>query len=72
MEIPKIIGAGLVVIGFGIGIGRIGGSAMELLQDNQKLLVKSKQLCFVNNLLRVLDLLLYLRYNKTKNQNYKG
>ena len=37
MEIPKIIGAGLVVIGAGIGIGRIGGSAMEALQDNQKL-----------------------------------
>ena len=29
MEIPKIIGKGLVVIGAGIGIGRIGGSAME-------------------------------------------
>jgi len=28
MEIPKIIGAGLVVIGVGIGVGRIGGSAM--------------------------------------------
>jgi F-type H+-transporting ATPase subunit c len=33
MEIPvelfKMVGAGLVVIGAGIGIGRIGGSAME-------------------------------------------
>lgn len=29
MEIPAIVGAGLVVIGVGIGIGRIGGSAME-------------------------------------------
>ena len=29
MEIPKIVGAGLVVIGAGIGIGRIGGSAMD-------------------------------------------
>jgi F-type H+-transporting ATPase subunit c len=29
MEIPKIVGAGLIVIGAGIGIGRIGGSAME-------------------------------------------
>ncbi len=29
MEIPKIIGAGLVVIGAGIGIGKIGGSAMD-------------------------------------------
>ena len=30
MEILKIIEAGLVVIGSGIGIGRIGGSAMEV------------------------------------------
>ena len=29
MEIPAIVGAGLVVIDAGIGIGRIGGSAME-------------------------------------------
>jgi F-type H+-transporting ATPase subunit c len=27
--IPEIVGAGLVVIGVGMGIGRIGGSAME-------------------------------------------
>ena len=29
MEIPAIVGGGLVVIGAGIGIGRIGGSALE-------------------------------------------
>ena len=29
MEIPAIVGAGLVVIGVGMGLGRIGGSAME-------------------------------------------
>jgi F-type H+-transporting ATPase subunit c len=29
MGIPEIVGAGLVVIGVGMGIGRIGGSAME-------------------------------------------
>ncbi len=29
MEIPTMVGAGLVVIGVGLGIGRIGGSAME-------------------------------------------
>ena len=29
MEIPAIVGAGLVVIGAGIGIGQIGGKAME-------------------------------------------
>ncbi len=29
MEIPAAIGAGLAVIGAGIGIGMIGGKAME-------------------------------------------
>jgi len=29
MEIPAIVGAGLIVIGAGIGIGRIGSSAMD-------------------------------------------
>ena len=29
MEIPVIVGGGLVVIGAGIGIGQIGGKAME-------------------------------------------
>ncbi|MBT8307383.1 MAG: ATP synthase F0 subunit C [Maribacter sp.] len=29
MEIPVMVGAGLIVIGVGIGIGRIGGSAMD-------------------------------------------
>jgi F-type H+-transporting ATPase subunit c len=29
MQIPTIIGAGLIVIGAGLGIGKIGGSAMD-------------------------------------------
>ncbi len=29
MEIPVMVGAGLVVIGVGLGIGKIGGSAMD-------------------------------------------
>lgn len=29
MTIPGIVGAGLIVIGVGIGIGQIGGKAME-------------------------------------------
>ncbi len=29
MSIPRIVGAGLIVIGVGVGIGRIGGQAME-------------------------------------------
>lgn len=29
MEIPKILGAGLVVIGVGLGLGKIGAAALE-------------------------------------------
>jgi F-type H+-transporting ATPase subunit c len=29
MTIPNIVGAGLIVIGVGMGIGKIGGSAMD-------------------------------------------
>ena len=29
MQIPTIVGAGLIIIGAGLGIGRIGGSAMD-------------------------------------------
>lgn len=29
MTIPNIVGAGLIVIGAALGIGRIGGSAMD-------------------------------------------
>ncbi len=28
-NIPNLVGAGLIVIGAGIGLGKIGGSAME-------------------------------------------
>lgn len=29
MEIPVMVGAGLIVIGAGYGLGKIGGSAMD-------------------------------------------
>ena len=29
MTIPNLVGAGLIVIGAGIGLGQIGGGAME-------------------------------------------
>ena len=29
MQIPTIVGAGLIVIGAGLGIGKSGGSAMD-------------------------------------------
>ena len=29
MQIPEIIGSGLIVIGAGLGISKIGGSAMD-------------------------------------------
>ena len=37
MVIPEIVGAGLVVIGAGIGIGRIGGSALEAMARQPEL-----------------------------------
>ncbi len=39
----NLIGAGLIVIGGGIGLGQIGGKAMEELLVNLRLLVKSKR-----------------------------
>jgi len=29
MEIPSLVGAGIIVIGGGLGLGKIGGSAMD-------------------------------------------
>lgn len=29
MAIPNLVGAGLIVIGAGLGLGKIGGSAMD-------------------------------------------
>tara|TARA_Y100001954_G_scaffold55155_1_gene59254 strand:- start:1338 stop:1529 length:192 start_codon:yes stop_codon:yes gene_type:complete len=37
MEIPAIVGGGLVVIGAGIGIGRIGSSALEAMARQPEL-----------------------------------
>ena len=37
MEIPAIVGGGLVVIGAGSGIGRIGGSALEAMARQPEL-----------------------------------
>ena len=37
MEIPAIVGGGLVVIGAGIGIGRIGGTALEAMARQPEL-----------------------------------
>ena len=37
MEIPAVVGGGLVVIGAGIGIGRIGGSALEAMARQPEL-----------------------------------
>ena len=37
MEIPAIVGGGLVVIGAGIGSGRIGGSALEAMARQPEL-----------------------------------
>jgi F0F1-type ATP synthase membrane subunit c/vacuolar-type H+-ATPase subunit K len=54
MEIPQIIGAGLIVIGAGLGIGKIGGSAMDALLVNQKLQERSNSYAYCSCLLKVL------------------
>lgn len=38
--IPNMVGAGLVLIGAGIGIGKIGGSAMEAIARQPEASVK--------------------------------
>ncbi|MDA0741028.1 MAG: ATP synthase F0 subunit C [Bacteroidetes bacterium] len=40
MEIPEIVGAGLIVIGAGLGIGRIGGSAMDAIARQPEAVAK--------------------------------
>jgi hypothetical protein len=54
MEIPQIIGAGLIVIGAGLGIGKLVVQQWTLLLVNQKLQEKSKQLCLCSCTLKVL------------------
>lgn len=44
MTIPNLVGAGLIVIGAGFGLGKIGGSARKVLHVNLKLPVKFKLL----------------------------
>jgi F0F1-type ATP synthase membrane subunit c/vacuolar-type H+-ATPase subunit K len=60
MEIPKIVGAGIVVLGVGIGLGKIGAAALEAIARQPEQSGKSKQLCLSQlHLLKVLRLLLY-------------
>ena len=53
MNVPDIVGAGFIVIGAGIGIGRIGGSAMEAIarqpEATAKIQSQSKAPCRPNN-----------------------
>ena len=43
MTVPNLVGAGLIVIGAGIGLGKIGGSAMEGIARQPEATGKSKQ-----------------------------
>ena len=47
MEIPAIVGGGLVVIGAGIGIGRIGGSALEAMARQPELTGKIQKVMLI-------------------------
>jgi F-type H+-transporting ATPase subunit c len=45
MEGLNFVGAGLIVIGAALGIGRIGGSAMDAIARQPEASGKIKQLC---------------------------
>ena len=61
MEGLNFIGAGLVVIGAGIGIGQIGGKAMEAIARQPEATGKIQTAMLIAAaLLKVLDLLHYL------------
>jgi len=47
MEIPVMVGAGLVVIGVGLGIGKIVVPQWKLSHVSQKLTERFKQLCLL-------------------------
>mgnify|MGYP003332024224 CR=1 FL=1 len=59
MEIPKIVGAGLVIIGTGIGIGLIGRGAMDAI---------GRQPDASNKILRMMKLISYkdFQFNRVK------
>jgi F-type H+-transporting ATPase subunit c len=61
MEIPKLVGAGLVVIGARLGIGKIGAAALEGMarQPEQAGKLQTAMLIALH-LLKVLRLLHYL------------
>jgi F-type H+-transporting ATPase subunit c len=61
MEIPQIIGAGLIVIGAGLGIGKIGSSAMDAIARQPEASGKIKQLCLLQ--LHLLKVLVSQRYS---------
>ena len=64
MEIPAIVGAGLAVIGVGIGIGQIGGKAMEAMARQPEMYGKLQTAMLIAaHLLKESVLLHYLQYN---------
>jgi F-type H+-transporting ATPase subunit c len=63
MEIPQIIGAGLIVIGAGLGIGKIGGSAMDAIARQPEASGKSNSYAYAAALLKVLVSLRYSLLN---------
>jgi F-type H+-transporting ATPase subunit c len=47
MTIPNLVGAGLIVIGAGMGLGKIGGSAMEGIARQPEAAGKIKTAIFI-------------------------
>ena len=69
----NFVGAGLIVIGAGLGIGRIGGSAMDAIARQPEASGKIQTaMLLLLPLLKELDLLHYLLHNKDKTNSYNG
>ena len=65
----NFVGAGLIVIGAGLGIGRIGGSAMDAIARQPEASGKIQTAMLIAAaLLKVLDLLLYLLHKQRQNK----
>ena len=73
MEIPRIIGAGLIVLGVGIGLGKIGAAALEAIarQPEQSGKIQTAlgyQQFFIWVLISALPVLLLCRFLKIKDR----
>jgi F-type H+-transporting ATPase subunit c len=72
MEGLNFVGAGLIVIGAGLGIGRIGGSAMDAIARQPEASGKIQTAMLIAAALMKVVSLHYLLLKIQKNNSYNG